>query len=302
MTITSNRYAIKHRTRYLYHDSVAICQNQLMMTPRDMQRVCCNDVMVDIQPRPTLQYTHADYFGNPIQTFSIEMSHKELSVTVSSDVEVTAVTYPAPAATVPWELVRDAIAEGKDTHWFDIAEFKYASSMVLVGKDYAQYALQSFLPGRPILEAALDLTKRVNRDFKYDRTVTDVTTRSEQSFKLKAGVCQDFAHVQISCLRSIGLPARYVSGYLRTLPPEGKPRLVGADQSHAWLSIYAGEALGWVELDPTNACLAQTDHIPICFGRDYRDVAPMRGVVLGGGRTTLQVSVDVEPLPVHSSY
>jgi transglutaminase-like putative cysteine protease len=218
-------------------------------------------------------------------------------VTVTSDVEVTATALPAAEQTRPWETVRDEIVNAADDNWFDVCEFRYRSDMVQCGESFADYAVESFRPGRPILEAGLDLTKRVHKDFKYDVSATRVDTTAEQAFGFRAGVCQDFAHIQIACLRSIGLPTRYVSGYLRTISPPGKPRLVGADQSHAWVSLYAGPELGWIDLDPTNACIVTTDHVPISVGRDYRDVAPMRGVVLGGGgNSTLSVSVDVVPL------
>jgi transglutaminase-like putative cysteine protease len=298
MSSSSNRFAITHRTRYRYSDPVAICQNQIMMVPRNLPRVRCHDTTMNITPAPTLSHSHSDFYGNLVHTFSIEFAHKELSVIVTSDVEVSATLFPPADKTIRWENVRDSIALGADRNWFEASDFRFPSSMVNLGPAYSNYALQSFAPSRPVLDAALDLTKRINRDFKYDTTVTHVDTHADRAFGLRAGVCQDFAHIQIACLRSIGLPARYVSGYLRTLPPPGKQRLVGADNSHAWLSLYAGDALGWIDFDPTNACLISTDHIPICVGRDYRDVAPMRGVVLGGGNTDLRVSVDVEPIPI----
>ncbi len=292
-----SRYQITHKTHYQYSDSVAICQNQVMMSPRKLPRVRCHATQVDIRPIPGLSHWHVDYFGNPVHTFSIEAAHRELTVTVVSDVEVAETAFPAANQTRAWEAVRDGVVEAADDHWFSVCEFRYASDLVQCGRPFADYAAESFRPGRPILEAGVDLTKRVNRDFKYDVTATRVDTDAKQAFGLRAGVCQDFAHIQIACLRSIGLPARYVSGYLRTISPAGKPRLVGADQSHAWLSLYAGPELGWVDLDPTNACLVSTDHVPISVGRDYRDVAPMRGVVLGGGgNTKLTVSVDVVPI------
>ncbi|MGV3486894.1 MAG: transglutaminase family protein [Planctomycetaceae bacterium] len=298
MNPTSNRFVITHRTRYQYSDPVAMCQNQIMMIPRDLPRVRCHDSALNIMPKPTLSHSHTDYYGNLIHTFSIESAHRELSVVATSDVEVTATSFPPADKTTAWERVRDAIASGTDSHWFHASEFRFPSPLVSIAPSFACYAIESFAEQRPILEAALDLTKRLHRDFKYDTTATRVDTPADRAFGLRAGVCQDFAHIQIACLRSIGLPARYVSGYLRTLPPPGKQRLVGADNSHAWLSLYAGEKLGWIDFDPTNACLVATDHIPICVGRDYRDVAPMRGVVLGGGSTDLRVSVDVEPITV----
>ncbi len=298
MTSASSRYSITHRTQYLYSDPVAICQNQVMMVPRDLPRVKCHESEIEISPSPGLSHSHVDYYGNLVQTFSIESAHRELSVLVTSDVEVAATSFPPPELTAAWEVVRDDVASGQDDNWFSAIEFRFPSQMIAVGKSYADYASESFTAGRPVMAAALDLTKRIFRDFKYDTSATHVDTSAEKAFGLRRGVCQDFAHVQIACLRSIGLPARYVSGYLRTISPPGKPRLIGADSSHAWTSLYAGHLLGWVDFDPTNACLVATDHIPICVGRDYRDVAPMRGVVLGGGNTVLNVSVDVEPIAV----
>jgi transglutaminase-like putative cysteine protease len=298
MSQLSNRFLITHRTRYRYSDPVAICQNQVMMVPRDLPRVRCHDTLMTIEPEPTLSHSHVDYYGNLVHTFSIESAHRELSVVVASDVEVTATSFPPADKTSRWEMARDSISSGGDSQWFEASEFRNPSPMIALGKTFASYASQSFTAARPILDAALDLTKRIHREFKYDTSATNVDTSAEHAFGLRAGVCQDFAQIQIACLRSIGLPARYVSGYLRTLPPQGKPRLVGADHSHAWLSLYAGHELGWIDFDPTNACIVGTDHVPICVGRDYRDVAPMRGVVLGGGNTDLRVSVDVEPIPL----
>ncbi len=184
----------------------------------------------------------------------------------------------------------------EDPRWFEAQEYLNNSPRVRRGETFADYARKSFTPERPILEAILDLTQRIRDDFKYDTTATHVHSTTEEAFKLRAGVCQDFSHIQIACLRSIGLPARYVSGYLRTVPLPGQQRMVGADESHAWVSLYAGEDFGWIDYDPTNACPSDTNHIPICVGRDYGDVSPMRGVVLGSGTTELKVSVDVEPI------
>lgn len=296
MNPSSQHYAITHRTHYRYSDAVAICQNQVMMVPRELPRVHCHRTKMVIIPKPVLSHSHTDYFGNLVQTFSIESAHRELSVVVTSEVEVCPPDQISAGKSLRWESLRDAIASGADEHWFNASEYLYPSSMISTGEEFAMYAEKSFTPGRPILEANLELTKRIHRDFKYDTTATNVNTLAEDAFELRAGVCQDFAQIQIACLRAIGLPARYVSGYLRTISPPGKPRLVGADNSHAWLSVYAGSITGWVDFDPTNACLVGTDHIPVCIGRDYRDVAPMRGVVLGGGHTVLRVNVDVEPI------
>jgi transglutaminase-like putative cysteine protease len=277
---------------------VAICQNQVMMIPRELPRVHCHHVDVSIEPEPSQSCFHLDYFGNPVRTFAIETAHRELMVVVTSDIEVTPLVLPSSAFDVAWEDVRHLLDSGLDDGWFGAADFRYPSGLAQFDEVFASYAELSFTRGRSLLESATELTRRIHKDFRYDVNATKVDTTSVQAFRLRAGVCQDFAHIQISCLRSLGLAARYVSGYLRTLPPPGKPRLIGADQSHAWISLYVGNGVGWVDFDPTNACLVGADHVPICIGRDYRDVAPMRGVVLGGGTTTLTVSVDV--LPVHS--
>ena len=175
-------------------------------------------------------------------------------------------------------------------------EFLFDSPRIFVAQPFQEFALACFSDGRDLIEAGLDLTKKIYDEFTYDTDATDVSTTTETAFALKAGVCQDFAHVQIACLRSIGLPARYVSGYLRTKPPPGQERMIGADESHAWVSLYGGSTLGWVDFDPTNACLADTNHIPVCVGRDYGDVTPMRGVATGGGVADLAVNVDVLPI------
>jgi transglutaminase-like putative cysteine protease len=292
----SSRYRITHRTLYRYSEPVAICQNQVMMIPRELPRVRCQRTEVKISPTPGQSSAHVDYFGNPVQSFAIDMAHRELSVVVTSEVAVIAPQFPPADQTAPWELVRDAVTSGSDPNWFAVEEFRYGSPLVTSGGAFADYASASFPDGVPILKAGFDLTRRIHKEFRYDVNATKVETTAEEALRLRAGVCQDFAHIQIACFRSLGLPARYVSGYLRTLPPPGKPRLVGADQSHAWVSLYAGQQLGWVDFDPTNACLVSTDHVPISVGRDYYDVAPMRGVVLGGGTPALTVSVDVVPV------
>jgi transglutaminase-like putative cysteine protease len=194
-----------------------------------------------------------------------------------------------------WETVAQQVVSPSAFQPF-VDQQRFDSPRIRRSEAFAQYARGSFTPGRGMLDAALDLTRRIYVDFKYDTLATNVDTTPEEAFAGKAGVCQDFAQVAVACIRSIGLPARYVSGYLRTIPPLGKPALVGADESHAWFSVYSGAKYGWVGFDPTNGTLAGTDHIPISIGRDYGDISPMRGVVLGGGPTTLKVSVDVQPV------
>lgn len=289
----SVRYRIEHHTCYRYPEPVAICQNQLRMIPRDFAHVRCHHVETDIQPRPDAVQRHHDYYGNCVLAFAVESLHHQLDVSVRSEVTVTDNEVSDDA--VAWDQVAAGVADGSDPNWLAAGEFCYDSPRIVCDQaDFAAYARSSFPGGRPILEAVSEFTKRIHDDFKYDPTVTDVHTSTGEAFQLRAGVCQDFAHVQIACLRSLGIPARYVSGYLRTVPPPGKPKLVGADESHAWVSVYCGQQIGWVEFDPTNACMTNLNHIPICIGRDYSEVTPMRGVVLGGGKTQLTVSVDVE--------
>lgn len=261
-----------------------------------LARLECHQVQIKVTPEPSVSQEHLDYFGNRVFSFAIESLHRELTVIVTSDVTVHSIArvdqFTAPA----WETVAKQIGSGSDPDWLSAHEFLFDSPRIDRHSRYADYTTESFASDVSIIDATSDLTRRIHADFKYDPTATDVYTTTEEAFRLRAGVCQDFAHIQIACLRSIGLPARYVSGYLRTEPQKGKERLVGADESHAWVSVYAGDELGWVDFDPTNNCMANTNHIPVCIGRDFSEVSPMRGVVVGGGNTSLKVSVDVNPV------
>lgn len=296
----SARYRIAHRTAYQYSEPVAICQNQLRMMPRTISgavsSVQCHFVETIIDPQPDVLIEHDDYFGNRVVAFAIESLHRELTVAVHSEVTVSQRDATNGGLSGSWTRLIEQIAGCEDKRWMEAQEYLFDSPRVRRRESFAEYARKSFKNDLTVLEASLDLTRRIHADFKYDVSATDVNTSTEEAFDGRAGVCQDFAHVQIACLRSLGVPARYVSGYLRTQPPPGKERLVGADESHAWVSVYAGDKLGWIDLDPTNACLSDTNHIPICVGRDYSEVSPMRGVVLGGGTTHLRVSVDVQPI------
>ena len=270
------------------------------MMPHSIDSPClsmqCHQAQTTISPDPTFIEHHFDYFGNQVTSFSIELLHRELTVSVVSEVTVSRKQSVMELDSPPWEQVRQQIIRGENPDWLDAQEYMHDSPRIRRDASFERYAAPSFPAGRSILQATLDLTKRINHDFRYDSAATDVNTTTEAAFGLKAGVCQDFAHVQIACLRSLGLPARYVSGYLRTVPLAGQPRLVGADESHAWISVYTGQQWGWVSFDPTNACVSEINHIPICTGRDYSEVSPMRGVVIGGGTTQLAVSVDVAPI------
>lgn len=293
-------YKIKHVTNYTYSVPVNVCQNLVMLTPRDDHRLQLHHHRLDTHPAPQFSARRNDAYGNHVHAFSIEESHKQLTVTAQNRVTVRPVPPPADNGR-PWEEIVAGVRGETDPAWQDASRFLFDSQRIRRQPDFTDYARVSFANDRPILEATRDLTRRIHSDFRYDKHSTDVGTATEQAFRQRSGVCQDFAHIEIACLRSIGVPVRYVSGYLRTLPPAGQPRLIGADQSHAWVAVYCGPEHGWVDVDPTNDCLCNTDHIPIAFGRDYNDVIPLRGVFLGGGDHQLRVSVDVSPIDEHET-
>ncbi len=289
-------YKITHTTTYTYDDPVAVCHNYVMLTPREDGPIQCHSHRLIVRPTPPISSKHKDFFGNSVHGFSIEENHRQLVVTSSSRVTVCPTVHPDPSQTEPWEAVAARIADRTDPNWLAVCPFLFDSPRIRRSGAFAAFARQAFGEGVPILAALRQLTSQVHKHFKYDTTATTVSTPTEDAFRLGRGVCQDYSQVQLACLRSIGIPARYVSGYLRTVPPPGKPRLVGADQSHAWIAAYCGPDLGWIDTDPTNHCFASGDHVTVAWGRDYGDVVPMKGVFLGGGRHTLQVSVDVCPV------
>ena len=202
---------------------------------------------------------------------------------------------PWPQQSPPWEEAARLLPDDHSPEGLEAYQFGFESPRIRIRPEFASYALQSFTPGRPMPEALLDLTARIHKDFRFDSKVTNVRTPTEEVFRKRRGVCQDFAHLQIACLRSLNIAARYVSGYLRTYPPPGRPRLVGADASHAWVSAYC-PGIGWLDLDPTNNVVPTNGHVTLAWGRDYGDVSPLRGLILGGGAHTLNVAVDMEPV------
>ena len=287
------RYRITHETTYVYRDPVSLCQNVAHLRPRTDIRQNTSDFEMNVSPRPAVIEEKLDYFGNPVAYFTIQEQHKELKIRVTNRVDLSPVS-SLPLTTSPWEEVRDRLESDRSNDWLDAYQFAFASRFVPLDEKYASYASQSFAPGRPIHEAALDLTRRIFTDFAYDPKATTIATPVAEVFQKRRGVCQDFAHVQLACMRSLGLAARYVSGYLSTIPPPGKPRLVGADASHAWVSLFCGDA-GWIDFDPTNNQMPADRHILTAWGRDYGDVSPLKGVILGGGPHDVRVSVDVLP-------
>ncbi len=283
------KYRVVHSTEYTYTDPVPVCHNLVHLSPRQLPHQSCGRFEICISPGHQPLVNHRDVFGNEVHYFSIQEPHRSLAITASSEIEVRPRCQPA-TTTTGWEQQLSA-------HLSDLSDVQYTrpSWFVPLRQELGDFARISFRAGRPTAAAAACLTQRIHRQFEYNPSATTVTTPVEEVFRQRAGVCQDFAHLQIACLRSIGIPARYVSGYLRTTPPAGKPRLVGADASHAWLSVYCGAA-GWIDFDPTNNVSPGTDYITVGWGRDYQDVCPVRGVVTGGGRHRLSISVDVEPI------
>jgi transglutaminase-like putative cysteine protease len=282
---------VVHVTEYLYSERVSTSHHDLHLLPRTTPEQSCLHEELEISPAPAMRRERTDDFGNRCTYVEIHEPHNNLRVTSRADVEV-APRAPLPSASAAWESVRDAV--GADAEMRAARAFAFASPHVPMSVAARAYALPSFAAGRGIVEAARELTTRIHADFVYDSGATTNATPVDEVLHLRRGVCQDFAHVQLACLRALGLPARYVSGYLVTRPPLDKPRLVGADASHAWLAVFAGDH-GWIPLDPTNDLVPGEQHITVAWGRDYSDVTPVRGVIMGGGRHDLWVSVDVAP-------
>ena len=286
-------YEVSHRTVYDYSVPVSISHHLLHLAPRDSAFQTCRDTAVEISPPPSVRAPGVDYFGNPTTFVTIQQSHRELVLHALSIIEVAERHVPDPAATLAVgsgarPRPAGSLARRRCRRWSS----RFASPYVALPPELRTYALASFTPGRPILAAARELTHRIFKDFKYDPKATTVRTGVAESFAMRRGVCQDFAHIQIACLRALGLPARYVSGYLLTRPPAGKERLVGADASHAWLAVWI-PGHDWVDLDPTNDLIPGREHITVGWGRDYGDVSPVSGVMFGGGEHDVSVSVDV---------
>jgi transglutaminase-like putative cysteine protease len=290
------KYDITHTTTYDYRDAVSLSHHVLRLTPRNLRHQRCLSHDAHVDPIPAVSKPHYDYFGNAVSFVTVEGSHRRLVVRSSSRVSVTHSPLPVPAETPAWETVRESGRGEQIGPALEASEFMFDSPLVKPRDDFADYARPSFPKDRPSLDAVLDLTSRIHCDFKFDPKATTIATPLEDVFKRRRGVCQDFAQFQIACLRSLGLPARYVSGYLETDPPPGQPRLAGADASHAWVSFYC-HGIGWIDVDPTNNLLPATRHITLAWGRDFSDVSPLHGVILGSGEHTLKVAVDVVQAP-----
>lgn len=289
------KYRLRHRTTYAYQEEVAFARCVLRLTPQSSATQTVLEAGIRISPRPSAREERTGPFGARMTTVTVETPHRSLVIEALSRIDVH-VPPPAPASdSAPWETLRAAALAHGDLGPDGPATFLFPTSRTPIVPEITEYARQSFAAGRPVVEAALDLTRRIHADFRYDPGATEVSTPVARAFAARHGVCQDFAQIMISGLRGLGLPARYVSGYLRTIPPPGQPRLEGADATHAWVGVWCGEAQRWIGFDPTNAILAGNDHLVLATGRDYGDVAPIDGVILASGVQTLKVEVDVVP-------
>lgn len=290
------RYRVTHTTEYRYAAAVSQCQNEAHLLPRSTPRQQCEVDDLQVRPRPARRHDRQDFFGNRVTYFAVHEPHALLSVTAESHVRINAVPPPDVEASPSWEAVSRALDGDTSSAGLDARQFRLESPLIADTPDVAAYAATSFPAGRPVLAAAADLIGCIHAEFAYDPGVTNVSTPVSVVMQHRRGVCQDFAHLAIGCLRSRGLAARYVSGYVETAPAGGQPQLTGAAASHAWLSVYC-PGLGWIDFDPTNDCLPTDQHVTVAWGRDYGDVAPLKGVVTGGRDHTLAVTVDVERLP-----
>lgn len=289
-------YDVKQVTLYTYSGQVPFSRHVARMLPRERsgQRVISADLA--IHPPVTESSLSTDFFGNRVSFFTVDRPHDKLKVSLKARVVVEAQEPVLAGLTPPWEQVREAAMATTDVSAHSPIHQLFPSRMISLTPEIGAYAVESFEAGRPILDAAIELMQRIKADFKYKPGATSASTLPAEAFAKKQGVCQDFAHVMIAGLRWLGLPAAYVSGYLRTLPPPGQPRLEGADATHAWVQVWCGSGTGWVGLDPTNGIPAGEDHIVIAIGRDFADVSPMDGVIIAAGAHTVDVAVDVLPM------
>ncbi len=288
-------FDIRHKTHYRYRSTVVQSLHLVHMSPRDFPGQTVRHHSLLVEPAPASRQDGIDSFGNVSVILDIESPHKELILLARSTVE----KLPTPAvnlvATTPWDALDHRLLRAANERDVNILLFRCASRLTTPTLDIASYAALSFPPGRPVLDGTMNLVMRIYNDFKFDPHATDVSTPVTQVFTMRRGVCQDFAHLALACLRSLRIPSRYVSGYLHTRPPVGRPKLQGADASHAWISVWSPE-YGWTDLDPTNGIIVRNEHVTVAFGRDYDDVSPISGVLRGGGEHSVAVAVDVNAI------
>jgi len=288
------KYTIQHKTSYTYLDPVSLCHNIARLVPRSTMEQTCTNTHIRITPKPDCINEYVDFFGNKVIYFSIEKEHRELTVHVTAEVERKVADHfrAANRNIPPVDYLKGEMPLMNDEGFLEIRQYVFDTPMTKWNDQIRTYALVSFTPGRSLFEAVRELTQRIFSDFEYKPGHTTISTPLAVVMKERKGVCQDFAHLAIACIRSVGLPARYVSGYIETISRKGGEKLIGVDASHAWFSIFIPET-GWTDFDPTNNCLVSDQHITIGWGRDYADIAPLEGIILSSGSHELTVSVDV---------
>lgn len=289
------RYLVRHTTSYEYAEPVSTCHNEARLVPRHTSHQRPLFTRIEVEPTVPTLLADTDYFGNTVHFFTLEEAHLRLSVSAVSEVDLTPFQPPALSLSPAWETVRDGVRRDRSPDGLCAHELTFDSPHVSRGETLVEYAARSFPPGRPLLEAVYDLTRRIHADFKYEPGSTTIATPLDRVLEARRGVCQDFAHLELGLLRSLGLPARYVSGYVHNSPPPGRPRLVGADASHAWISAFC-PGYGYVDFDPTNGSIPNDEHVTLAWGRDFSDTSPLRGVILGGGQHVVRVAVEVTRL------
>lgn len=288
------QYKVTHSTVYEYNQPVSLCHNLALLKPRSTATQICHKTELKIDPQPDVINEYEDFFGNKATYFAIQQEHKKLVVTVTSFIEntnTTAIQFNAYEG-MAWEEAQKQIANPIPEN-AGIRQYIAETAMTVYNKEIMEYALESFAPGKLLFDCANNLMQRIYTDFIYTPGFTTIATPVAEVMKKRKGVCQDFAHLAIACIRSLGLPARYVSGYIETMPEEGEPKLTGADASHAWFAVFI-PGIGWIDFDPTNNQLPSFQHITIGWGRDYADVTPLKGVILSSGKHKLDVAVDVK--------
>ncbi len=293
-------YHVNHRTAYRYAEPVVQSRHLIHLSPRQVSHQIVHRHSLIIEPQPSDRIDRTDYFGNPVSMLTVDEDHTDLVIDATSSIEVQPTEQHALASSMPWDELSFMHAGSLGAAKLDIAQYICSSRQTPMSSTLLEYALPSFPAGCPILEGVQQLTSRIHKEFEYDPTATDVATPLDAVMRMRRGVCQDFAHLQIACLRTLGLAARYVSGYVLTYSSNGQDRLIGADASHAWLSVWEPK-FGWVDFDPTNDKLPAEEHVTLAYGRDFDDVSPISGVLLGGGAHKVDVAVAVEPVVTNLS-